>query len=103
MGVVNDRRPVLQAKLNHLRAAGMDDSTDEVTAVLAELAGEEEKRSKWKVENERPQHNYLPFCMELIRSLAGSGKLPDIVKKANERQVEARKQMMAQKMAAMQK
>ena len=101
MGVVNDRRPVLEAKLNHLRAAGMDDATDEVATLLAELAGEEEKRSKWKVENERRQHNYLPFCMELIRSLAGSGKLPEIVNTANERQVEARKQMMAQKMAAM--
>ena len=102
MGVVNDRRPVLEAKLAHLRAAGMDETSDEVATILAELAGEEEKRAKWKVENERRQHNYLPFCMELIRSLAGSGKLPDIVKKANERQAEARKQMMAQKMAAMQ-
>ena len=79
----------------------MADTSDEVATILAELAGEEEKRAKWKGENERRQHNYLPFCMELIRSLAGSGKLPDIVKKANERQAEARKQMMAQKMAAM--
>jgi len=101
MGVVNDRRPVLRTKLAHLRAAGLDDSSDEVAALLAELAGEEEKRARWKVENERRQHNYLPFCMELIRSLAGSGKLPDIVRKANERQAEARTQMMAAKMAAM--
>ena len=81
--------------------SGLDDSSDEVAALLAELAGEEEKRARWKVENERRQHNYLPFCMELIRSLAGSGKLPDIVRKANERQAEARTQMMAAKMAAM--
>ena len=102
MGVVNDRRPVLQTKLAHLRAAGLDDSSDEVASILAELAGEEEKRTKWRLENERRQHNYLPFCMELLRSLAGSGKLPEIVKKANERQAEARAQVMAQKMATMQ-
>ena len=102
MGVVNDRRPVLRTKLAHLRAAGLDDSSDEVATILAELAGEEQKRTKWKVENERREHNYLPFCMELIRSLAGSGKLPEIVKKANERQAEARVQMMAQKVGAMQ-
>ena len=31
------------------------------------LAEEENKRSKWKLENVRRRHNYLPLIMELLR------------------------------------
>ena len=39
------------------------------------LAEEENKRSKWKQENIRRRHNYLPLIMELLRSLASRGEL----------------------------
>ena len=32
------------------------------------LAEEENKRSKWKQENIRRRHNYLPLIMEMLRS-----------------------------------
>ena len=47
-------------------------------------------------ENERRRHNYLPFCVELIKALAKSGNLQKCTKKAKDRAVAAsRTRMMA--------
>ena len=43
------------------------------------IHAEEEKRTQWKIEKERRQYNYLPFCVQLLRSLAGCGKFPQLV------------------------
>ena len=101
MAVVHDRRSVLKSKLGALEEAGLDGSSEEVNSVRAQLAHEEEKRRQWAVENERRRHNYLPFCVELIKSLAGSGRLPEITKMANDKVLEARKKAMEAKMAEM--
>jgi len=101
MAVVHDKRSVLNTQLTTLKEAGFDDASEEVGSVRAQLAHEEEKRKHWAVENARRQHNYLPFCVELIKSLAASGKLPEITKKANDAALEARKKMMAAKMEEM--
>lgn len=76
MGIVEDRRVALQRD----RALG---NIDEATAD-AELEMEREKREMWKMENDRRQHNYMPFVVELISSLAGKGLLRDLMAKGDE-------------------
>ena len=101
MAVVEDRRAVLGAKAAAISEAGLAKDGPEAAQIRADLVREEEKRAHWEVENQRRRHNYLPFCVELIRSLAGSGKLPDLTARANERQLEIRKQAMAARAAKM--
>jgi len=59
--------------------------------IQSELHAEEEKRAQWALENARRHHNYLPFCVELLRSLAGSGKMDGLMTKAKTTAAEKRK------------
>ena len=47
----------------------IDSQMAEVARIEMLLAEEENKRAKWKLENVRRRHNYLPLIMELLRSL----------------------------------
>ena len=82
MAVVEDKRVQIRKDL----AANPSDA-----AAGANLAAEEAKRAGWKEENERRQHNYIPFVMELIKALAGEGKLRGMMKEADERVKEKKK------------
>jgi ubiquitin carboxyl-terminal hydrolase L5 len=61
MAVVQDKREKLRALLE------VDPENDEA---LARLAGEQAKRDKWKLENQRRRHNYVPLVMEVLKALA---------------------------------
>eukprot|EP00584_Thalassiosira_punctigera_P018057 CAMPEP_0172567520 /NCGR_PEP_ID=MMETSP1067-20121228/116146_1 /TAXON_ID=265564 ORGANISM="Thalassiosira punctigera, Strain Tpunct2005C2" /NCGR_SAMPLE_ID=MMETSP1067 /ASSEMBLY_ACC=CAM_ASM_000444 /LENGTH=388 /DNA_ID=CAMNT_0013358885 /DNA_START=54 /DNA_END=1220 /DNA_ORIENTATION=- len=91
MAVVQDRRTYLAERLDSLASVGMEESDPAVLAVRSELHGEEEKRAGWRDENERRRHNYLPFCVEYLRCLAGSGRFEELAQKARERAGEKRK------------
>ena len=45
----------------------IDSQMAEVARIEMLLAEEENKRAKWKTENIRRRHNYLPLIMELLR------------------------------------
>ncbi len=99
MALTADKRVGIQSKIKSLTDAGVSEGDESIAHLQAELACEEEMRQRWKEENERRRHNYLPFCVELIRALASSGKLTEYTDKANERMVELRKKMIAKKLA----
>lgn len=97
MALVQDKRTYLTERLDSLTAIGIEESDPSMLAVRSELHAEEEKRARWTVENARRRHNYLPFCVELLRCLAGSGKLDELVGKAKESAGEKRKRAEARK------
>lgn len=97
MAVVQDRRTFLTSRLDALAAAGIEESDPAMLQVRNELHSEEEKRERWNVENARRRFNYLPFCVEYLRALAGSGKLEKLVGKAKKEAGEKRKRMDAWK------
>nr|CAD2128997.1 unnamed protein product [Meloidogyne enterolobii] len=40
---------------------------------------------RYKIENNRRRHNYMPFLIELLKCLAKEGKLVDLVCEAQEK------------------
>ncbi len=85
MALTADKRVGLQGKIDTLLQAGTGEGDESIVHLQAELANEEATRQGWMEENERRRHNYLPLCVELIRALAASGKLPALTDKAKER------------------
>jgi len=97
MAMTQDKRTYLTERLNALAAIGIEESDPSMLSVRSELHAEEEKRVQWAVENERRRFNYLPFCVDLLRCLAGSGKFEKLVEGARESAGEKRKRANAWK------
>lgn len=58
-------------------------------ARLEGLIQEEISKSKrYKIENMRRKHNYLPLIMELLKVLAKDGKLVPLYQRAKDRAIE---------------
>ena len=55
---------------------------EEEREVQQRLADEEQKLSRWRTENARRQHNYVPFIFQLLKLLAEKGKLQEVVDSA---------------------
>ena len=97
MALVQDRRTYLCERLDALAAVGVEESDPAMLGVRSDLHAEEEKRAGWKAENERRRHNYLPFSVEFLRCLAGSGKFGKLVDMARKNADEKRKRADAWK------
>mmetsp|Transcript_3288 Transcript_3288/g.7302 ORF Transcript_3288/g.7302 Transcript_3288/m.7302 type:complete len:370 (+) Transcript_3288:84-1193(+) len=98
MAMVQDRRTCLSEKLDGLvSGAGLGDDDPAVVAARSELAGEDEKRAKWSAENARRRHNFLPFGIELLRCLAGTGRFEEYIEQAKKTAGEKRKRAEAWK------
>lgn len=96
MAVVRDKRSILQQRLKQLtEQAGVAEDDPSVQDLNLELMNEEEKRRSWERENQRRRHNYIPFCVELLKALAASGKLPQMTDEARQR-VAAKKRKLDQ-------
>jgi len=99
MAVIQDRTVRYNNQLKALSGMSIDSQMTEVARIEMLLAEEENKRAKWKVENIRRRHNYLPLIMELLSSLASRGELLPIYNKAKEKTVELEKKKKEKKTA----
>jgi ubiquitin carboxyl-terminal hydrolase L5 len=97
MALVQDRRTCLCEKLDALVAIGIEESDPAMLSVRTDLLAEEEKRSRWRMENERRRHNYLPFSVEFLRCLVGCGKFDKLINMARKNAGEKRKRSEAWK------
>jgi len=66
--------------------------TDELQVIEAEINtlkekvnAEEDKRKRWKVDNIRRRHNYIPFIMNTLKILAERGELLPLLEKAKQK------------------
>jgi len=100
MAVIQDRTVRYNNQLKALSGMSIDSQMTEVARIEMLLAEEENKRAKWKVENIRRRHNYLPLIMELLSSLASRGELLPIYNKAKEKTVELEKKKKEKKTTA---
>ncbi|XP_076352446.1 ubiquitin carboxy-terminal hydrolase L5 isoform X5 [Tachypleus tridentatus] len=94
MAIISDRKMIYQRKLedltSQLESGGMetDELQQEINKIHDMIADEESKMNKYKTENTRRKHNYLPLIMELLITLAKEGKLVPLVEKAKEKSFE---------------
>ncbi|XP_063983046.1 ubiquitin carboxyl-terminal hydrolase isozyme L5 [Diachasmimorpha longicaudata] len=82
MAIVSDRKMLYERKKSKC--------TDlvEIARLQSLIEGENSKSQRYKIENIRRKHNYLPLIMELLKVLATEGKLVPLYQKAKERAIE---------------
>ena len=64
------------------------------------IQAEIERNQKWKIENERRRHNYVPLIFELLQQLAKKGQLESLFKEAVERKKKKHEEKEAKKKEA---
>jgi ubiquitin carboxyl-terminal hydrolase L5 len=60
----------------------------EQSKIEGTIEQETEKQARWKTENERRRHNYVPLIFDLLTHLAKKNLLGDLFKDAVERKKE---------------
>ncbi|XP_036210488.1 ubiquitin carboxyl-terminal hydrolase isozyme L5 isoform X2 [Myotis myotis] len=98
MAIVSDRKMIYEQKIAELQRQLAEEPMDTdqgsmLSAIQSELAKnqmlieeEVQKLKRYKIENIRRKHNYLPFIMELLKTLAEHQQLIPLVEKAKEKQ-----------------
>lgn len=95
MALVSDRQMIYERQIDALADTLYPEDMDVVGPEIARLRQlvEDEvlKKKRYKVENIRRKHNYLPLIVELLKMLAEQGKLLPIYEKAKARAQEREK------------
>ncbi|RHZ20746.1 hypothetical protein DYB26_010828 [Aphanomyces astaci] len=80
MGLVRNR---VQLAQDHIAALAEQDQTAAVVGQIQSwqqcIATEAQKRANWKKENVRRKHNYIPFVIKLLQTLAKKGQLDPLL------------------------
>lgn len=87
MAIVSDRKMLYEKKMKDMEESRMetDDMSGEIDQLRMLIQEEEQKMLRYKIENIRRKHNYLPFIVELLKCLAKEEKLVPLVEKAKEK------------------
>ncbi|XP_053673449.1 ubiquitin carboxyl-terminal hydrolase isozyme L5 [Anopheles nili] len=93
MAIVSDRQQIYQRQIDQLLASEdvemeTDLKQEEIGRLRMLMEDEAVKRKRYKTENIRRKHNFLPFIVELLKTLAQSGQLMPLYEKAKQRALE---------------
>ena len=96
MAIVSDRKMLYEKQLADLmsqleHSMETDHTHLEINHLKELIQEEEQKRHRYRTENIRRRHNYLPLIMEILKSLGQEGKLTELLEKAKEKSAGVRK------------
>lgn len=94
MAIVRDPRAGLQARVGALQKRVQEDGADldetlrqeivrEKESLEDALAARERERERWRRENARRKHNYVPLIFNLLQAMAERDELMPLVQKAS--------------------
>jgi len=84
LAVVSDRKATYEKKLQELEATG--GAPLEVLRLRELIEEELTKRNRYKLENIRRKHNYLPLIVQFLKELASHNQLLPLLEKAKEKE-----------------
>ncbi|KHJ43301.1 PRP38 family protein [Trichuris suis] len=79
MAIVPERKGALVKRMQEMIKDNDPALAEQVAALQQEIANEDKKLDRYKLENNRRRHNYVPFIVELIKVLAKEGKLTEMI------------------------
>lgn len=82
LAVIDDKKVKAEKELAALQ--GQQGKEAEIEVQKQIIAEEDEKQQRWKTENERRRHNYVPLIFELLQQLAKKDMLHDMFEEAKE-------------------
>ncbi|EDW93011.1 ubiquitin carboxyl-terminal hydrolase isozyme L5 [Drosophila yakuba] len=91
MALISDRQRIYEQQIEKLLNPAPDamdteeDRQTEISSLRTYIQYEIQKKKRYKVENVRRKHNYLPFIVELLKMLGETGQLMPIYEKAKQR------------------
>lgn len=98
MAIVSDRKMIYEKQIiniqKEIEESGMETDVQqgEITRLKMLMEEEDGKRARYRIENIRRKHNYLPLIVEILKILAKEGKLLPLYEKAKERTLKKEKQ-----------
>ncbi|KAI9917848.1 hypothetical protein PsorP6_012812 [Peronosclerospora sorghi] len=78
LALVRNRIQAYEEQLQAAIEAGGNEQ--QVAQIQADLAAEQHKRESWALENKRRKHNYIPFIIQLLKTLAEKKQLEPLIK-----------------------
>ncbi|KAH8314933.1 hypothetical protein KR074_004002, partial [Drosophila pseudoananassae] len=92
MALVSDRQRYYERQIQLLVHQPSPLSLNERQAEIANLRNfvkfEQDKKRRYRQENQRRRHNYLPFIVELLKQLGETGQLMPLYEKAKQRAID---------------
>ena len=87
--IIGEGQETVQASINEIYSS--------IATQEGKLQGEVEKQAKWRIENERRRHNYVPLIFELLQQLAKKQMLEGLFKDAVEEKKKKHEEKLAKK------
>ncbi|GAB0099652.1 Ubiquitin carboxyl-terminal hydrolase [Sergentomyia squamirostris] len=93
MAIVSDRQMIYGREIERLLSLSdtemdMEARQSEITRLRMLMEDDVSKKARYRVENIRRKHNYLPLIVELLKMLAQKGQLMPLYEKAKQRAAE---------------